>query len=154
VIFGDGARLGEVRALVDELGIADFVTVAPLVPADRLPESLGIADLGVVTLRKGFEGLMFPSKLLGYIARGIPVLYIGPESDAAALVRSLCCGFSIGNGDIDAVADAIVNAQRDPSRLCGLGRAGRRAYEVGLTREHALASYESVLSRCVQSGRG
>ena len=58
-----------------------------LLPARRLPESFGIADVAVVTLRVPFAGLVVPSKLQGYMARGIPTLYIGPDSDIERFIE-------------------------------------------------------------------
>src|SRR5256885_10913785 len=45
-------------------------TFHDLVPAEDLPLSMGVADLALVTLRDGFEGVVVPNKLLGYMARG------------------------------------------------------------------------------------
>lgn len=154
VFFGSGARLGEVKRTAAELGLGDAVRFHPLVPAERLPESLGLADLGIVTLREGFQGLMVPSKLLGYMARGIPVLYVGPTGDADALIRRHGFGFHARNGDPLGVADVILRSHRDSEALAILGEAGRRAYEGGLTREHALARYEAVVRAALAAVRG
>jgi glycosyltransferase involved in cell wall biosynthesis len=154
LFFGSGTRLDEIRQLAGELDLGPSVTFLPFVPSDRLPETLGLADLGVVTLRDGFEGLVVPSKLMGYMSRGIPVLYIGPRSDADLLVSRLNCGFSIRNGDSKTVAHTIVEAHGDRGRLREMGRAGRDAYENGLTREHGLSRYEAVVRACLDAGRG
>lgn len=154
VFFGSGARLSEVRQLVQDLGLEHRVNFGPVVPAERLPETLGLADLGVVTLRKGFEGLMVPSKLLGYMARGIPVLYVGPPSDASVLVSRHGCGLCVGSGESAAVARTIVEAYGNREKLTAMGRAGQQAYEAGMTRDQALSSYDDVLRRCLDAGRG
>jgi glycosyltransferase involved in cell wall biosynthesis len=154
VFFGSGARLAEVRQLTRDLGLEPCVTFAPLVPAEHLPESLGLADLGVVTLRKGFEGLMVPSKLLGYMARGIPVLYVGPPSDASELVSRHGCGYCVGTGDSATVARTIVEAYGNREKLAAMGGAGQQAYEEGMSRERAMSRYEDVLRRCLDAGRG
>jgi colanic acid biosynthesis glycosyl transferase WcaI len=153
VFIGGGTRLPEVRHAVAALGLGSAVRFSDFVPAERLPETLGLADLGVVTLRQGFDGLMVPSKLLGYLARGIPSLYIGPPGDAGALIERHGCGFQARNGDADAVARAILAAHADRQALEAMGDAARRAYAAGLTREHALARYEGVVEGCIAAAR-
>jgi colanic acid biosynthesis glycosyl transferase WcaI len=154
VFFGDGARLGEVRRAVRDLGLESAVRFGPFVAADRLPETLGLADVGVVTLREGFQGLMVPSKVLGYMARGIPVLFIGPSSDVDSLLARHGCGLSVRSGEPDALARVILELHADRERLDTMGRAGRQAYEAGLTRAHALTQYESTVRACLAAGRG
>jgi len=154
LFFGNGARGAEARQLARDLKLGPSVRFSSLVSSDRLPETLGLADLGIVTLRDGFEGLIVPSKLLGYMSRGIPVLYIGPRSDVDLLISRCGCGISIRNGDSAAVARAIVEAHRNRERLRDMGCAGRQAYEQGLTREHGLSRYVSVVQACLDAGRG
>jgi hypothetical protein len=64
------------------------------------------------------------------------------------------CGFSVRNGDSNTVARTIVGAHGNRGRLSEMGRAGREAYESGLTREHGLLRYEAVVRACLDAGRG
>jgi glycosyltransferase involved in cell wall biosynthesis len=149
VIIGAGSRLEEARRKTVELGLADRVQFRDFVPAARLPESLGLADLAVVTLRPGFEGLIVPSKVLGYMARGLPVLYVGPRSDVDHYLERYRCGVSLRNGDVDGVCAAIVAAHADPQALKAMGEAGRAGYNADLSRERALQRYEEVIADCL-----
>jgi hypothetical protein len=54
------------------------VLFRPYQPQDRLRESLGVADLSLVTMRDGWEGLVVPSKALGIFAMGSPTLLTLP----------------------------------------------------------------------------
>jgi len=149
VVFGKGIRLAEVHKLVHDLKLESSVKFSAFVPSSRLPESMGLADLAVVTLREGFEGLIVPSKVLGYMSRGVPVLYIGPRSDVDVLVSQHDCGFSIRCGDSAAVSRAIIAAYQDRKRLQEMGEAGRVAYQQGLSRDHGLSRYESAVRECL-----
>ena len=151
VIIGKGSRLEEVQRLASELDLGDAVRFSDLLPADRLPESMGLADLAVVTLRPGFEGLIVPSKLLGCMARGLPVLYVGPASDTSAVIDRYHCGISVDGGDAARLADVILEAQRSPGRLREMGMAGMTAYDAYLSREHGLRRYEQVVRECLHS---
>lgn len=151
VIVGKGSRLEETRQRVQQLGLESAVRFADLVPAERLPESLGVADLAVATLREGFEGLIVPSKVPGYLARGIPVLYVGPRSDIDHLIERYDCGYALRNGDVAGVAAAILDAYSDRERLLARGRAGKAGYELELRRELGLARYEAVIGEALEA---
>ncbi|MFQ5622075.1 MAG: hypothetical protein ACE5FS_01640 [Paracoccaceae bacterium] len=52
------------------------------VAQDSLPRRLSAFDFGLVSLDRGFRGPAFPSKILTYLAAGLPVIYRGPQLDA------------------------------------------------------------------------
>jgi colanic acid biosynthesis glycosyl transferase WcaI len=145
VFVGGGVRLPEVRALVSSLGLSDRVIFKDFVPANVLPFSLGIADLAVVTLRAGFEGIIVPSKLLGYMARGIAVLYIGPDSDVTEIIREADCGNCCLPGAVEAVAAVLVRAAADPALVQIWGENARVCYSARFARELALNRYITVV---------
>ena len=145
VFIGGGVRLPQVRALVSGLGLSDRVIFRDFVPAEVLSLSLGIADLAVVTLRAGFEGIVVPSKLLGYMARGIPVLYIGPDSDTAEIVRTGACGICCSPGDEQAAADILVSVSNDAARLRRWAESGRAFYARHLARELGVNQYVELV---------
>jgi colanic acid biosynthesis glycosyl transferase WcaI len=145
VFVGGGQRLAEVRRLVDELGLTDITRFSDLLPPQRLPESFGVADLAVVTLRPEFAGLVVPSKLQGYMARGIPVLYIGPSSDAEQFIKSAAGGVCLAVNDVPGVAKTLIELAADPRRLRQFGENARHFYAREFARERGLARYERVI---------
>jgi glycosyltransferase involved in cell wall biosynthesis len=153
VVIGRGRRAQEVRALVEALRLTDIVRMADFLPASRLPESLGLADVALVTLRAGFEGLIVPSKVLSYMARGLPILYVGPVSDIDAYLDAGSCGMAVRGGDAVGVQRAVLAMHADPVKLRALGEAGRRYYEQSLAREHGLAHYQAIVQACLAPQR-
>jgi colanic acid biosynthesis glycosyl transferase WcaI len=145
VFIGRGSRLAEVRQRVNQLGIDAIVRFSDLLPAHRLPESFGIAHLAIVTLQPGFAGLVVPSKLQGYMARGLPVLYIGPDSDIDRFVTRSRGGVCLRCGDVQGVATALIDLARNPDRLAMLGRSARQFYDAEFTGQRGLACYEAVI---------
>lgn len=147
VIIGRGTRIGEARRWVDLLGLAECVTFKSFVPFALLPQTFGIADLGVVTLLPGFDGLVVPSKALANMARAIPTLYVGPEgSDVDVYVRESGGGISIVNGDIEGFARRVSELARNPERLREMGLAAQRYYAKFLARDVGIGRYQSLLS--------
>jgi glycosyltransferase involved in cell wall biosynthesis len=145
VFVGGGVRLIETRRLVCALNLEDRVTFRGAVPAEVLPFSLGLADLAVVTLRQGFEGVIVPSKVLGYMARAIPILYVGPDGDIAQIIRDAECGDCCLPGDSDGVAQVLQRAANEPWLLRHWGDNAQRRYAAGYTRRCALGQYVEVV---------
>jgi glycosyltransferase involved in cell wall biosynthesis len=102
------------------------VRFLPSQPGAEIAESLGAADLHLVTMRQGMSGLVVPSKFYGVMAAGRPCLFIGPsDSEVARVIREAGCGEVIGIGEGAKLALSI-RSYRDESRRisiegsCGL----------------------------------
>jgi colanic acid biosynthesis glycosyl transferase WcaI len=147
VIVGKGSRLKEVRELVRQRNLEQFVLFENLVPADMLPHSIGLADLALVTLRDSFEGLVVPSKLLGYMARGIPTLYVGPRSDVSSMLQESNGGLAFLSGAIDALAEELVTLAGNRAALESMGEAARKYYDNHLSRAVAVARYAELVKQ-------
>jgi hypothetical protein len=107
--------------------------------------------MALVTLGQGFEGLVVPSKALGYMARGVPTLYIGPPSDISSLLELSGGGPSFANGEVQAVADSLRELMKDPQRLMALGAHAQRFYDERLDRSMALNRYAELLTGIVHA---
>jgi colanic acid biosynthesis glycosyl transferase WcaI len=152
VFIGGGTRSDEARSMVRTLGLEETVLFKPFVPFELLPQTYGLADISVVTLLPGFDGLVVPSKLFGNMARCVPTLYIGPSgSDVDIYLRESGGGLSVTNGNVDAAAQCLTMCVSDPERLAELGAAAGRFYEQRLKRELALDQYRRLLRRCMQA---
>lgn len=145
VFIGGGRRLQSVRQLTTALGLAGIVRFSELLPAERLPESFGIASLAVVTLQAEFSGLVVPSKLQGYMARGVPVLYIGPDSDVSRFIANSGGGICCSCGDVHGVAGQLIELAGDRARLAALAANARHWYETQFAVQLGLARYERMI---------
>jgi colanic acid biosynthesis glycosyl transferase WcaI len=152
VFIGRGSRLGEVQRRVGELHIEGSVRFSDLLPAARLPESFGIAQLAIVTLLPAFAGLVVPSKLQGYMARGMPVLYIGPDSDIERFIKRSGAGVCVRCGDVQGVADALVALAHDHARLAQLGQLAQQSYVQEFAAARGLASYAALIEAVMAVG--
>jgi colanic acid biosynthesis glycosyl transferase WcaI len=145
VFIGGGRRLQSVRQLTTQLGLEAIVRFSELLPAARLPESFGVASLAVVTLQAEFSGLVVPSKLQGYMARGVPVLYIGPDSDISRFIAHSGGGICCRCGDAQGVADQLIELAGDHARLAALAANARHWYETQFAMQLGLARYEGMI---------
>ena len=77
-----GNRVDQLKAAItpsdSNIRFVDFADEA------QLSSRLASADLHLVTLREGWDGIVVPSKFFGALAIGRPVLFAGPENSAVA----------------------------------------------------------------------
>jgi colanic acid biosynthesis glycosyl transferase WcaI len=147
VIIGAGSRIAEAKELAKSLAIDDLVLFKPWMPDHLVPLSLGVADMGVVSLLPGFDGLVVPSKLLGQMARGIPTVYVGPKnSDVDRLISKSGGGISVDNGNFVDLAARLVEFASDPAALRQVGESAMSYYTQHLSREIGLDSYRSIVA--------
>ena len=102
VFAGEGPRLEEVKRATADL---EHVKLLPSQPKAELGAFLAAADLHLVTVRAGLEGLVVPSKAYGILAVGRPMIYVGvAEGEIAMTLRESDAGQVVANGDSAALA--------------------------------------------------
>jgi colanic acid biosynthesis glycosyl transferase WcaI len=123
VFIGEGANLPALRASASSLPNVRFF---PYRPAEQMPPVIMAADLHIVTVRRGLEGIVVPSKLYSILAAGRPVLAVAAAtSDTARIVVESGCGLAADPDDPAAVAAAIRQLRGDPAKLADMGRRAR-----------------------------
>jgi len=125
VFVGDGAQRSQIEAVAAGSSNIRFLE---FFPANKIPSVLAAADAHVVTVKRGLEGIVVPSKMYGILAAGKPILAVAPkETDAVSL--GVPRGFAVA-ADPDRPAE-VVNAVRalasDPKKLKAMGEAARAA---------------------------
>jgi glycosyltransferase involved in cell wall biosynthesis len=72
----------------------------------------------VVTVKRGLEGVVVPSKLYPLLAGGRPILVVSsPQTDAARIVERAACGRVADPDDPESVAEAVRSVLRAPGLL-------------------------------------
>ena len=123
VFVGDGANRTALEASAANMKNVKFL---PFRPVEQLPQVMMAGDVHVITVKRGLEGVVVPSKLYSTLAAGRPVLVIAaPESDAARIVTASGCGLSADPDDPMAVVAAIREMRDNPARLADMGRRAR-----------------------------
>lgn len=123
VFVGDGAVKAQIETAA---GACAAVRFLPFRPPQEVPYVLAAGDLHVVTIRRGLEGVVVPSKLYPILAAGRPVLAVAPEqSDVARIVRRTGCGVAADPDDPAAVAEAVRALARNPEQIAHMGQRAR-----------------------------
>jgi len=123
VFIGDGANRAALELSARDLPNVKF---APFRPVEQVAHVMMAGDLHIVTVKRGLEGVVVPSKLYSTLAAGRPILVVAPpESDAARIVVESGCGVAADPDDPAAVATAIKELRAQPARLAEMGRRAR-----------------------------
>ncbi len=98
----------------------------PLQPAEKLNELLNLADVHLMPQRADAADLVMPSKVLGMLASGRPVLATAhPGTQLAKMVSS--CGIVVEPGNAQEVARGLLELLHAPQERERLGVEARKA---------------------------
>lgn len=145
VFVGEGAQK---ERLVAGVNGATNVRFLPFRPAGEVPYVMAAGDLHVVTVKRGLEGVVVPSKMYPILAAGRPILAVAPEScDVVRIVRRTGCGVVADPDDPTSVVRAVREVYQDETRLAEMGRRAREAareYDRVSELERFLKEVESI----------
>jgi colanic acid biosynthesis glycosyl transferase WcaI len=123
VFVGDGAQKGR---LMTQAAGTPAVRFLPFRPANEVPYVLSAGDVHLITVKRGLEGVIVPSKLYPILAAGKPVLVVAaPGADVARIITKAGCGFVIDPEDAPGLAAAIRLLSNQPDRVAEMGRRAR-----------------------------
>src|SRR5438132_1053883 len=130
VFVGDGAERPAVQAAAAG---ADNIRFLDYFPAAQIPSVLAAADAHIVTVKRGLEGVVVPSKMYGILAAGKPIVAVAPrESD----VRSLGVkqGFAVAaapdnHGELVSVIRHLMADGRKLQSMEAAARAAAPSYD-------------------------
>jgi glycosyltransferase involved in cell wall biosynthesis len=144
--IGEGQKKKSVDSCLRSKG-ASHIYSSSYVPKELLPDSLAMADLGVVAQLPGQERVCYPSKLLGIMAAGRPTLAICPLScDMARMIRDQQIGFVVANEDIVGARRVLLEAKANPELLRAMGENAVRYLRDHLTLSQAAQAYFELIS--------
>ena len=124
----------------------------PLQPVDRLNDWLNAADIHLLPQKAEAADLLLPSKLLGILASGRPVVASSPEgSELAALAHQ--AGSCVAPGDASAFALALRELIASPQRREEAGRQARSLAEQHFNMNAVLGRFEHQLTALVSDAK-
>lgn len=151
LIIGEGAQKDEIQRKVESTG-SSFIKMLPGMKSEELEPYYNDTQLSIVTLKKSDNfKYTLPSKLFQIMGRGIAVLFIGPDGEAAEIIRKYHTGIALTGTkeqDIQILKDFFMkNNWRE--ELKKMGSNGRIAVEKNYSRRKLAEDYISILQDCV-----
>lgn len=130
-IYGEGSAKPQLQKLIEDLGLSDCVILRPPLKLREIAAVMANADLGVVPKRNdSFGGEAFSTKILEFMALGVPVVVAKTKIDQYYFDDSLVAFFDAGN-ERD-LARALVKASEEQvERLQRAARALQYVRQIG-----------------------
>ena len=151
VFIGEGIKKEYIRKKAEEKGLNNILFF-PYQPRKMLTHSLGVADVSLVTLEKGFEGMVVPSKIYGILASGRPVIaVVGGENEIVEIIREGNCGKIVRIGDYQGLEDGIMKYYKDREKCREDGLNGRKYFEKNFDRKITTRKYIEVIEEVLKS---
>lgn len=130
IFVGDGAQRAELEAAAAG---AENIRFLDYFPAAKIPSVLAAADAHIVTIRRGLEGVVVPSKTYEILAAGKPIVAVAPkDADVSSLGAEQ--GFAV-TADPDKPAElvnvvrALLSDLQKVRKMGGAARAAAPAYD-------------------------
>lgn len=141
VLCGDGAAKLSLQKKYADLG---NVVWLPLQPLEMLNELLNMADVHLLPQRGDVADLVMPSKLLGMLASGRPVLAAAhPDTQVGRIVSQ--CGVVFLPGNACVFLGMLKLLASDANERKRLGMVGRQIAEKQFSKEVVLRKFEQEL---------
>lgn len=120
LFVGEGAFEADLRAA--------GARVRPFLPESDIASVMAAGDMQIVTIKRGLEGLLVPSKIYSILAYGRPVLAVVPsESDVAEIVRTTGSGVVADPSSPEDVIDKLVWARDNPNAVEKMANSATQA---------------------------
>lgn len=142
LIAGEGPTKEQ---LAVELAGYSNVKLLPLQPVERINDWLNVADIHLLPQKAGAADLVLPSKLLGMMASGRPVV-AGAAADTELGLLAEHCGIRVAPDDAEAFAKGVAQLCDDPHLRNRLGSQGRAEVVQRFSVDSVLHSFEKVLT--------
>jgi glycosyltransferase involved in cell wall biosynthesis len=111
---------------------------------------LAAADAHIITVKRGLEGVVVPSKLYGILAAGKPILAVAPqETDAASLGASRGFGISADPDKPVEMVAAVRQLLADPGRLSKMRAAAKEAAQ-DYDRQNEIHKFAAILEEAAR----
>ena len=149
-IVGGGARRAALEARVRDEGLTN-VRLLPYQPEERLSDTLASADVHVVSMKRGLEGCLVPSKLYGVLAAGRAYIAAAePTTEVATIASGTGSGIVVPPGSAAGLAAAVRRLHADRALTARLGRAALAA-SATYDRPRQVAAYFDVFASLAPS---
>ena len=150
-IIGEGAQKTDISKKITEEQNR-YINLMDGMSSDELESYYQDTQLSVVTLKKSIDfQYTIPSKIFQIMGRGIAVLFIGPDGEAADIIRKYNAGIVLtGSVEEDLkVLDEFFSRDNRREALSTMGKNGAQAVVEHYSRSHLAEKYLKILEDAI-----
>lgn len=147
VFVGGGKKEQELRQELELRGLSN-VYLRPFASPEDYPHLLAAADLCLVTLEPGMEGLCVPSKFYSFLAAGRPTLALmGSECEVARVIEEEQCGFVLDQPSGSEIAKLLRDCADGRHDLEEMGCRARKSLERSWSSSRIAENYKKIMTK-------
>jgi colanic acid biosynthesis glycosyl transferase WcaI len=126
--------------------------VLPFQPEEKFPYSMSLADIAIVSMDDGAEGLMLPSKMFYYMAVGAAVIGICKgRNDVSNIILDAACGVIIEPKKPEELAASIKKLSSDKEKLNKFKDCARNSVMANFSRNACIEKLNKELLPIIQN---
>ncbi len=123
VFVGDGAQRERLESASSSIPNVRFL---PFFPPSKIPSVLAAPDAHIITVKRGLEGVVAPSKMYAILAAGKPIVAVAPaECDVVSIGKRKGFSISADPDDPEEFAERVRELLSNAQRLHRMGEAGK-----------------------------
>jgi glycosyltransferase involved in cell wall biosynthesis len=127
------------------------ISFAGFIEEKYLSLRLASADIHMISLRPGWEGIAVPSKFFGSLASGRPLLYCGtPNSCVTKLINKEGLGFVVTKDNIKNIADNLEELSYNHKKLHMMQEKAFLFYKQHFTKELQCMKWDNTLRNYIK----
>jgi len=143
---GEGAQKDKINRRINNESLNNVISL-PWQHDSKYYDTIACADIALITMAKGTESLMVPSKIYYSMAVGSALLGIGnSKSELGRLINKYSCGLLVEPDEVDAFEDAIAKFKSDKLFLNECKNNSYQAYKNNFTRSHMVGQYYNIIA--------
>ncbi|WP_066874237.1 glycosyltransferase family 4 protein [Clostridium mediterraneense] len=137
IIIGSGTEAEKLKLFIKNNKIKNVILKSKL-PKEQYDELVKTADIGLILLDKRFTIPNFPSRLLGYMDAGIPILAATDvNTDVGEVIVKNNFGYWCESGDLNKFNEILNECISNKEKLKEQGKNGRVYLENNYTAKHS-----------------
>jgi glycosyltransferase involved in cell wall biosynthesis len=143
---GQGNKYKDLKNMV--LPDDNNIRFAGFVDEKTLPLRLAAADIHMISLCQGWEGIVVPSKFFGSLAAGRPLLYCGtPHSCIVELIKNENLGFIVERNNINDISEKIEKLSKNKLNLLHIQEKAFLFYRNNYTKNSQCIKWQVTLKK-------
>ncbi len=144
MIVGVGVVKEELVRKARDMNLSNILFL-PTQPQETLPHLLTAADVSLVTLKKNMGRVSLPSKILGIMAAGVPIIASLDEgSEGWEIINESNCGIAIPPEEPERLKQAVLHFYNNKDIIPKLGLNGREFVLKRYSRHIVVNNYEKL----------
>lgn len=153
VLVGGGAQKEHIATRIAAEGLSN-VRMFDFVPEAEYADLLASADVSLVTLEPGMEGICVPSKFYSILASGrATIALMSPLCEVAQVIAESRCGIVLDQQDSSSLARALCRLADCPEEVTAMGCRARTTLLSNYTSEHVADAYYQTFQLSALQGR-